>query len=496
MGFVAGPSLDEEGLAARNQSQLNRLEALLDQYRSRGQEHVFEFWDQLGDESRDALLSQAERLAPGLDTWLRARDSGSQGAGGQAGRAADRKIEPFEGVIPLPHTPGLRASFSEAAECGEAMLRDGRVGVMVVAGGQGTRLGFPGPKGGFPVGPVTDRTLFELQAQKIRRLGKRCGRALPWYVMTSAATDAATRELFEASNYYGLDPEDVFIFSQGMVPSFDFEGRLILEAVDRIFENPDGHGGAIPALVASGALSDMENRGIDTIYYYQVDNPLVRIGDPCYLGFHQLARAEMSCKVVRKRDPEAKVGVVAQVDGWPGMVEYTELIDADRFAIGTDGELLYWAGNIAIHLFDTGFVRRVEARSEPLLPYHLSQKKIPFVDATGERCEPAEPNGYKLERWVFDALSAAREICVVEVDPAFEFSPIKNADGNESAATARQDLTGLYRDWIEASPLESPPPDSLIEIDHSQIDCIEDAQSVPFASLAEATPVIRVRTGT
>ena len=246
---------------------------------------------------------------------------------------------------------------------------------MVVAGGQATRLGHDAPKGDFPIGPVSGRTLFALQAQKIRRLRSRYGRGIPWYVMTSSATDAATRIAFSRNHHYGLPKEDVFFLCQGMVPSFDFEGRLILERPDRIFENPDGHGGAIPALLGSGALDDMADRGIDTLFYYQVDNPLVRIADPAFLGFHAQLGAEISCKVVRKLDPMEKVGVVARSEGRIGIVEYTEIDDARRNARGPDGELLFWAGSIAIHVFGREFLRRVASDADACCPITLRRRR-------------------------------------------------------------------------------------------------------------------------
>ena len=210
------------------------------------------------------------------------------------------------------------ALLEAARERGEALLHDGRVGLMVVAGGQATRLGYPGPKGAFPLGPVSGRSLFEIHAQKLRRLRERYGRPLPWYVMTSPATDEATRRFFAENAHFGLPENDVFFLVQRMVPSFDFEGKLILEAPDRIFENPDGHGGSLTALHGSGALDDMDARGVDTLYYFQVDNPTLWLADPVFLGLHAERSAEMSCKVVRKRDPAQKVGVVARVGGRVG----------------------------------------------------------------------------------------------------------------------------------------------------------------------------------
>jgi UDP-N-acetylglucosamine/UDP-N-acetylgalactosamine diphosphorylase len=341
---------------------------------------------------------------------------------------------------------------------------------------------------------VSQRSLFEIQAQKIRRLRARFGRPIPWYVMTSRATDAATRELFASHGGFGLPAADVVFFCQGMVPSFDFAGRLMLAEPGRIMENPDGHGGSLTALLASGALADAQRRGVDTLFYYQVDNPLVRMADPAFLGFHELARAEVSCKVVRKRDPMEKAGVVARLEGRVGVVEYTELDDAHRHARNDDGELVYWAGNTAIHVFDLAFVRRVAAEADRWLPFHASEKQIPTLDDAGRPVVPYAPNGRKLERFVFDALPAARGVCVVETARAEEFSPVKNATGSDSPKTARLDLVAQYRAWLRAAGIE-PPAGLALEIDHSRVDGPEDLRELGIRNLEDATDILRTGPG-
>jgi UDP-N-acetylglucosamine/UDP-N-acetylgalactosamine diphosphorylase len=366
---------------------------------------------------------------------------------------------------------------------------------MVVAGGQATRLGYPGPKGAFPLGPVTERSLFEIHAQKLRRLRARSGRDVPWYVMTSQATDAATRRFFADHDHFGLPERDVFFLVQRMVPSFDFEGKLILEAKDRIFENPDGHGGSLTALRESGALDDMRARGIDTLFYFQVDNPLVRIADPVFLGLHTERGAEMSCKVVRKQTPEDKMGVVALVDGEVGVVEYTEIDDAHRTARDEQGDLLFWTGSIAVHVFDRAFIERVVRDAETSLPFHASAKKIPCVDASGETVTPGEPNGHKLERFVFDALAATDRVLVMETERLEEYSPVKNAEGTESPVTSRDELSARYRSWLESAGVDVPADATAIEIDHSRIDGPEDVRILGIQTVAEASDVIRIETG-
>jgi hypothetical protein len=264
-------------------------------------------------------------------------------------------------------------------------------------------------------------------------------------------------QAFAEADHFGLPARDVFFLRQGMITSFDFEGRLILERPDRIFVNPDGHGGSLTALLDSGALDDMERRGITTIFYYQVDNPLISIGDPVFLGFHARAGAEFSCKSLRKREPGEKMGVFARIDGRIGVVEYTEITDEQRDARDSEGRLVFDAGNLAVHAFDVEFVRGVAADAERWLPWHASAKKIPTVDANGAAVEPDEPNGYKLERFVFDALRAARTVCIVETGRE-EYGPVKNATGNDSPLSSRRSLSAHYRRWIEdGGPARAEP---------------------------------------
>jgi UDP-N-acetylglucosamine/UDP-N-acetylgalactosamine diphosphorylase len=448
-----------------------------------GQGHVFRFWDGLDAEARLRLTDQ---LA-GIDlAALRAAHK----ACGERESGGPRSIEPLA-VECLPEYGGDPARFERARVQGERLLAAGRVACLVVAGGQASRLGIDVPKGAFALGPVSERSLFELQAQKIRGLRRRHGRPLPWYVMTSPATDAATRALFERHDRFGLPAEDVFFFQQATVASLDFGGRLLLEAPDRVFENPDGHGGSLTALLHSGGLDHMEARGVDTVFYYQVDNPLVRMADPVYLGFHVEAGAEMSCKVVRKQDPDEKVGVLAQADGLPGVVEYTELGDDQRLARDPEtSELTFWAGNAAIHVFSTAFVRRVASDADRLLPFHASAKKIPALGAEGHPVTPDEPNGHKFERFVFDALPVADRVCVVEAARDREFSPVKNAAGNDSPATARRDLIAETRRWLDAAEISLPPSGTPIEVDHSRIDSPDDARSLGPRLLAEARDAV------
>jgi UDP-N-acetylglucosamine/UDP-N-acetylgalactosamine diphosphorylase len=460
------------------------IRALRARFAEHDQEHVLRFWEQLAPAEQRALAVQAASLdLPALLRGFRT----TQQASGPLGKLETPVVEA------LPENGGDPARHAEARERGQALLDEGRVALMVVAGGQGSRLGFEGPKGLYPLGPVTGRSLFALQAQRIHRLRERTGAAIPWYVMTSEATDASTRSAFAAASSFGLPARDVFFLTQGMVTSFDFEGKLILERPDRIFVNPDGHGGSLTALLSSGALDDMERRGITTIFYYQVDNPMLTLGDPLLLGFHAAAGAEMSCKSLRKREPGEKMGVFARIDGRMGVVEYTEITPEYRDARAANGGLLYDAGNLAVHAFEVDFVRRVAEEPERWLPWHASAKKIPTVDDAGAPVAPAEPNGFKLERFVFDALRAADTVCIVEASRD-EYGPVKNASGGDSPETSRRTLSQRYRRWIEAAGLRASASQQL-EIDESQIAGPEDLRALGIAAIEEAPNQIHTRLG-
>lgn len=462
-------------------------QALRERFQRYGQAHVFRFWDQLDERGREALASQA--VAIDLDVLAKTYQHATRLA-----RPAPRRLEPLP-VHRLPESGGDAGCRAHARACGEALLADGRVGVLVVAGGQGSRLGGPSAKGAFPIGPVSNRSLLELLAQKLRGAVRRHGRRIPWYLMTSPDTDASIRRLLAENDHFGIDPEDVFLFCQRQVPAVDFEGLLILERPDRIVANPDGHGGVVPALLANGALAHMEARGVHALCYCHVDNPLIPIADPVLLGVRSLANAEVACKVVKKRDSAEGLGTPVRLDGRVAIVEYTELEEPHRSRRDARGELVFWAGAIGSHALDLGFLQRVARRADALLPYHASPKRIPCLDAAGRRVEPATPNGYKLERFIFDAFSAAESVVLIEARREQEYSPIKNATGAASPEVARRDLVSCYRGWLDAAGIARPTGDVAIELDHGWIDGPEDAEALGIRDITQAQYAIRTATG-
>ncbi len=377
------------------------------------------------------------------------------------------RIEPPDPdtLIALPEGARDRGRDRHAREAGEALLRDGGVAAVLLAGGQGTRLGFDGPKGLFPFAPVTGRTLFAHHAAKIAALRARYETALPWYILTSPANDAATRAAFAEADDFGLAPGSVRMVVQGTLPAVDRRsGEILLAEAGHLALSPDGHGGLLSALSSSGALEEMEREGIRTIFTFQVDNPLARICRPEVLGHHVLADAEMASVVVRKASPEEKMGVIARVDGRTGVVEYSDLPDELARRRDAHGELVYWAGSIAVHCIEVAFAQRM-TRGGLQLPYHHALKKVRHIDDDGAPVEPQAPNAVKFETFLFDALPSASRTVTVEAAREDEFSPIKNAEGADSPATARRDLNRLYARWLEESGIAVPRDDDDEPVD-------------------------------
>jgi UDP-N-acetylglucosamine/UDP-N-acetylgalactosamine diphosphorylase len=424
------------------------MSSLSERLADTGQDHLADALERLDDDGRARLAAQLEEIdLSGVGRLFRELTE----------HASDAFIdlEPPE-VIALPRDEPARDRERGAREAGEELLRADRVAAVLVAGGQGTRLGFDGPKGAFPFAPITGRILFAHHAAKIAACRRRYGCALPWYVMTSPQNDAETRAIFAEHGYFGLEEDSIRIFVQGTMPAVDrVSGRILLEAPDRVAASPDGHGGLFPALARNGLLAEMRGQAITTFFTFQVDNPLTRVARPEFLGAHALAGAEMSNVVVRKLSPGERMGVVARRSGRTTLVEYSDLPDALAHARDEDGELVFWAGSIAVHAIEVDLADRITADGVGL-PFHSAIKPVPHVDATGTMVVPDAPNAVKFESFIFDALPLADRVCSLEAAREDEFSPIKNADGADSPATARRDLNRVYAGWLDAAGVTVP----------------------------------------
>jgi UDP-N-acetylglucosamine/UDP-N-acetylgalactosamine diphosphorylase len=434
---------------------------LLARLRAHGQEHLLLGWESLTAAERDELVKHLTRIDFAELDSLR--------------RQAALPPPPLpENIAPVPITPPTYTPEERAR--GVEALRRGEVAALLVAGGQGSRLGALQPKGMFPAAPVTGATLYQLHAEKVLALSRRYGFPVPLLVMTSPATDEQTQAFFEEQGNFGLGKDQVTFFRQGTMPAVcPQSGRLLLEAHGKLFLSPDGHGGTLTALAGAGLLDELDSRGVRHVFYFQVDNPLVKVCDPGFVGRHVATRSEVSSKVVAKEHPEEKVGVLVESEGRCVIVEYTMLPRHLAEEREPTGELRIRAGSPAIHVFGVEFLRRVTQVGA--LPFRTALKAVKHFDPhAGRHVEPGgEPNAIKFERFIFDALPHAERWLTVETPRAEEFAPIKNATGPDSPETARAAQVRLYTEWlrrigvdpgehpVEVSPLFALDPDELAD---------------------------------
>jgi UDP-N-acetylglucosamine/UDP-N-acetylgalactosamine diphosphorylase len=308
----------------------------------------------------------------------------------------------------------------------------------------------------YPIGPVSQASLFQILFEKLAAVGRRYGVAIPVYLMTSYTTHEETESFLQANSNFGLARENVVLFCQGVMPAVDAAtGKILLATKGELALSPDGHGGMLAALARNGGLADLQRRGVRHLFYFQVDNPLVEMCDPLFLGHHILAKSEATTLAIAKTDPLERVGNIVQIDGKTQIIEYSDLPAEMARMRNDDGALRFWAGNTAVHAFDVEFLKRVSG-DQLQLPFHVALKKVPHVNTAGAIVEPVEPNAFKFERFIFDLLPAAARAIVIETDPRQSFAPVKNPPGaaKDSPETCRAAMVALHRSWLAAAGAE------------------------------------------
>ena len=427
---------------------MQRYEQLRKNFENAGQGHVFKYWDELSEPQREHLLMQLEEtdlaeIGHLNKTLLFANKTTSQ--------VDFSKLKPAP-YIPMSPDKEADPKWLEAKRAGEDAIRSGKLATFVVAGGQGTRLGYDAPKGTLPVSPVTGKTLFQIFAEKIRNAQEKYGVEIPFMVMTSIINHEQICGFFKKNGYFGLNPDKVIFFKQGFIPSVDKNGKIILSGKDEIALAPNGHGGCLRAMVRSGATAKLKKLGVEYISYFQVDNPLVNIIDPFFLGFHILEKSDMSSKMIPKAYPLERVGHFCIYEGKLCVIEYSDLPPSYQEMLDESGKLKFIAGSVAIHILNVDFV---EAKggddSSVRLPVHVAFKKVPYLDESGNLVKPSTPNGYKYEMFVFDALESASNPLVLEGLRGDEFSAVKNKEGVDSPATCKRDQKRQFAKWLEAA---------------------------------------------
>ncbi len=417
-----------------------------------GQSHLLKYWQELTQEDQTRLSGQIQSI-----DFQELADlfAGTEKVVDWA--MLSERSEPPSAIRLQETIPTF--SPKEALQCGEQAIREGKIGMILVAGGQGTRLGFDQPKGMFRIGPVSDRSLFAMHVDSLKGTMRRYSKSIPLFLMTSPATDLQTRDYFKKHDRLGLNAEELCIFCQGTMPAIDAStGKILMESRSCVALSPDGHGGIIAALDRQGILTSASQCDIEHFFYAQVDNPLVRVCDPLLIGYHLLAKSQMTTQVVKKRFATEKVGNVVSIDGRTHIIEYSDLSENAANRTNPDGTVYLWAGNIAVHVMDLNFLS-TSAKNDGGLPFHRALKPVPFLNEDGVVEKPSVPNAIKFERFVFDLLPLADRTIVVEADAAEVFAPVKNAEGaaTDTPSATRNAISAKHKRWLEQVGLAVSP---------------------------------------
>ncbi|KJX96602.1 udp-n-acetylglucosamine pyrophosphorylase like protein [Zymoseptoria brevis] len=469
---IGGNQSSEPTAEPPTDSEYNKLKS---KYEQAGQGQVLSFWDDLKPGEKGALYQQLQPIDPEHINKITDRALNPP-------KAEDEDEKPKLEVLPDTATTSTIDSNEEDLKkwysSGLKMIADNKVGVVLMAGGQGTRLGSSAPKGCYDIELPSHKSLFQLQAERIWKLQHLASKehnkeevVIPWYIMTSGPTRKPTQDFFEENKYFGLSRHNVIFFEQGVLPCISMEGKILLENKHKVAVAPDGNGGLYSALIGSGIVGDMEKRGVQHIHAYCVDNCLVRVADPTFIGFSAEKGVSIATKVVRKRNAKESVGLIVQKNGKPDVVEYSEIDEETAEAKDAkNSELLkFRAANIVNHYYSFEFLNSIPAWMHKL-PHHVAKKKIPTVDEKGAPVKPEKPNGIKLEQFVFDCFPFLEmdKFACMEVKREDEFSPLKNAKGTgeDDQDTSRKDILQQGTRFLKAAGaiVTSENPDEGVEV--------------------------------
>ena len=423
-----------------------------------GQAHVFDDWDNLSPDAQRTLIAEVQKV----DFRLLERLVHEH----QKTRDATPPILKPAACESLPTPERCREDFELCRTLGEYALRNREV-LLVTAAGGCAQPHFDKPLGLLPVGPVTSRSLLQLFAEKIQALNRRYRTSLRWTIVCHPLEREVVASFLKAQGNFGLPGADVNITDQDQLPIVDRRGKILLAAPGQLAMSPTGHGGVLHRLLEDGRLEAMESAGIRHILYFQIDNPLVQLADPVFLGQHIKDQCEVTSKGVKKLSPDEKVGVFGLRNGSLHVVEHNELAQDDREARTADGGLVFAAANTGIHLFSLSFLSRLREEGCQL-PFHSVERATAHLGRRGQNVRPTRPNSLKFVTYAFDAIPLAKRTRIVEVEREEEFSPIKCPAGDrDSLESARRDLSRLYRRWLsravpgialgEEQPIEISP---------------------------------------
>ena len=405
---------------------MDKLQDAIDILKVYNQEHIIKLLEKLNAEEKEELLEQINHI-----DFQQVKELYDN---------TKKTIEIKENKIePLKYCDKSKLSKNEKEELdelGESVIRNGKYAVVTMAGGQGTRLGHPGPKGTFKLDVYgKGKYLFEILCENLKEANKKYNTTIPWYIMTSKENNKETVEFLEKNNYFGYDKNNVIIFTQGELPLVDEEGKILIDKNMKIKEASDGNGGTYFSLRASGCLSDMKERGIKWIFIGGVDNALLKMADVTLLGLAIKQGVQIASKSIVKANPQEKVGVFGKMNGHPKVIEYTELPEKMAEETDADGELKYGEAHIMCNLYT---IEAIEKISKETLMYHPAHKKNSYIDEEGKEIIPKEPNSYKFESFIFDAFEFFDDIAILRGKREDDFAPVKNKEGVDSPRTAKE----------------------------------------------------------
>ena len=397
-----------------------------------GQEHLLLFYDKLNPEDKEKLLNQI--LSVDFEELKKLYE--------QIGKQEenDIKIEPIDFVDKYKIE---KNQYEEYKKIGEEELAEGKLAVITMAGGQGTRLGHEGPKGTFILNIKPEpKSLFQILCETLKKSNEKYGKIIPWYIMTSKENNKQTKEFFEKNDFFGYPEGYINFFIQGELPMLDKNGKILLGEDGLLKLAADGHGGVFEAMFKSGIVEDMQNKGIEWVFVGPIDNPLVNMADEILLGLSKIKKAMAAGKSIIKANPKEKVGVFCKKNGKPSVIEYTEITDEMANATNNNGELLYGESHLNCNMFNINGIKKIGAEK---LPYHTAFKKATYIDSKGDLIKGEEPNSYKFESFIFDAFEKLDNMAILRVKREEEFAPVKNKEGVDSPATAIE----LYNNYME-----------------------------------------------
>ena len=350
---------------------------------------------------------------------------------------SNSKIEPIDYV---DKSKLSKEDYEKYEKIGSKKIKEGKLAVVTMAGGQGTRLGHTGPKGTYDLGLDTHKSIFEILCDTLKEAREKYKVDIPWYIMTSDENNAETEDFFKKNNYFGYPEKCITFFKQGKLPMLSTEGKILLNEKGEIKEAADGHGGIFQSMLKDGVIYDMKARGIEWVFIGGVDNVLVKMVDAVLIGLAEEKHVLAAGKSIVKAGPKEKVGVFCKKNGKPSVIEYSEISEEMAAETTADGELKYGESHILCNLFN---IKAIEKISKMELPYHVAFKKAKYLDKDGNVVSPTEPNAYKFEAFLFDAFESLDDMAILRVKREDEFAPVKNAEGVDSPETARK----LYIDF-------------------------------------------------